>query len=102
MVDTISDVYNSGVDLRLFVKTYFEFIMDLCIYKSTGKMSNTKIPTTYKRKMDGYGVTEWHNIKTHILPALLELHSSIKYETNPRYVITAKLMIVMDELEGAK
>ena len=32
IINIVTDVFNSGVDLKLFIKNYFEFVLDLNIY----------------------------------------------------------------------
>ena len=98
-INVINEVYASGVDLKLFIKTYFEFLLDLCMYHSTQKLSNTRIPDIYKKRIEEYGSANWYSIKCVILPMMLELSSEVKWETNPKYLFIAKSMIAIDSVE---
>ena len=54
IINIVTDVFNSGVDLKLFIKNYFEFILDLNIYCITDNLSCTKIPSTWLDKINSY------------------------------------------------
>ena len=59
IIKIVNDVYSSGVDLKQFVKTYFEFILDLNVLEKTGDKSFVKIPETYLQTFREYDDTEW-------------------------------------------
>jgi DNA polymerase-3 subunit gamma/tau len=98
VVGCIDYVYNSGADLKQFVKTYFDFILEANIYCITKKASFVKIPENVLQTLSTLGLIEYDNLYS-ILQLLTELQSTIRYEQNARAVILAKLLLFM---EGTK
>jgi DNA polymerase-3 subunit gamma/tau len=93
VISTIDGVYSSGVDLRQFVKTYFEFVLDCSIYDTTHNAEYVKIPDTYFDKI-GTLDAQFYN---RLLTVIVNLQNSIKYEGNPKSVILATLILFMEE-----
>lgn len=91
-IKLINEVFNSGIDLKLFVKMYFEFVLDCQVYHLTKNMSNTKIPQTWKSKLDHYNAKVWATVKS-LLQLLVNLVSEIKWETNAKSMIIARFVI---------
>ena len=94
MITLINQVYSSGVDLKQFVKTYFEFILDANILSMTGDKSMVKIPDNCLPELRDYGDWEWSVCKD-LLDELVELQNSIRYEQNPKAVIIARFILFM-------
>ena len=95
VIDTINKLFNEGVDLKQFVKTYFEFILDINMYDISQSMDYIKIPKLYQEDIDRYDTKDM----TMLLKMLVNLQSDIKYEHNPKAVIIAKLMLFMEEVK---
>ena len=92
VIELISSVHASGMDLKQFIKNYFEFVLDLNIYRVTGDLSLTKLPNTINlEKAD----EDW-DVISKLLDFTLGLLSSIKWEQNPKPVIIANFMIFME------
>lgn len=98
VISIINEVYNSGMDLKLFVKTYFEFLLDLNVYAISQELSNTKIPVTWKEKIEGYDNSRWQE-SYHLLTMVMDLLGEIKWEQNPKVMILAKFIIDMESEE---
>ena len=96
IIKIVNDVYSSGVDLKQFVKTYFEFILDLNVLEKTGDKSFVKIPETYLQTFREYDDTEWDFCEA-LLKELVDLQNSIKYEQNPKSVIIAKFILFVED-----
>lgn len=81
-VKIIEDVYNSGKDLKQFVKQFQYFVLDVCKYKMFNDFKYVSIPALpeYKEKLDdedlemALGVLEWAR----------QLNSDIRWESNPK------------------
>jgi len=95
MITLINKVYSSGVDLKQFIKTYFEFILDANILSMTGDKSMVKIPDNCLPELRDYGDWEWSVCKD-LLDELVELQNSIRYEQNPKAVIIARFILFMN------
>ena len=79
LIKIVSDVYSSGMDLKLFIKNYFEFLLDLNVYCLTKDLSMTKIPEIWVDEMNSYGSHEW-SVSNNLLTYITDLQSSIKWE----------------------
>ena len=97
LIKIVSDVYSSGMDLKLFIKTYFEFLLDLNVYCLTKDLSMTKIPEIWMDEMKSYGSHEW-SVSNNLLTYITDLQSSIKWEQNPKAVIIAKFILFNKEV----
>lgn len=93
VISTIDGVYSSGVDLRQFVKTYFEFVLDCSIYQTTHNAEYVKIPDTYFKRISTLNAQFYNRLLT----VIVNLQNSIKYEGNPKSVILATLILFMEE-----
>ena len=96
LIKIVSDVYSSGMDLKLFIKTYFEFLLDLNVYCLTKDLSMTKIPEIWVDEMNSYGSHEW-SVSNNLLTYITDLQSSIKWEQNPKAVIIAKFILFEED-----
>ena len=96
LIKIVSDVYSSGMDLKLFIKTYFEFLLDLNVYYLTKELSMTKIPEIWVDEMKSYGSHEW-SVSNNLLTYITDLQSSIKWEQNPKAVIIAKFILFEED-----
>ena len=96
LIKIVSDVYSSGMDLKLFIKTYFEFLLDLNVYCLTKDLAMTKIPEIWVDEMKSYGSHEW-SVSNNLLTYITDLQSSIKWEQNPKAVIIAKFILFEED-----
>ena len=96
LIKIVSDVYSSGMDLKLFIKNYFEFLLDLNVYCLTKDLSMTKIPEIWVDEMNSYGSHEW-SVSNNLLTYITDLQSSIKWEQNPKAVIIAKFILFEED-----
>ena len=94
LIEIINEVYLDGVDLKQFIKAYFEFVLDANILSVTGceGLKSVKIPDNWVEKLREYGDYEWE-IMNGLLKFLVDLQYQIKYEQNPKAVIIAKFII---------
>ena len=97
LIKIVSDVYSSGMDLKLFIKNYFEFLLDLNVYCLTKDLAMTKIPEIWVDEMKSYGSHEW-SVSNNLLTYITDLQSSIKWEQNPKAVIIAKFILFDKEV----
>lgn len=97
VINQINQIYYSGIDLKLFCKLFFEFVLDLSIYEVTKDLSNTKIPSSWLKQIERYSTADWAVARI-LLETMLSLNNEIKWEQNPKPLIIAKLMICMEEL----
>ena len=92
VLEQIDAIYKSGIDIKQFMKTFTEFVLDVCKYGLTKDFELLKIPNIYKPELDSYGDYEYDKARS-LLDVLIELNSEIKWDNNPKYSIEAKLFI---------
>lgn len=97
MLNLITGVYESGMDLKQFIKDYFEFILDLNTYKHTESMDSIKLPINYETKLEEITSYEWQCIIS-LLHILVDLMNEIKWVQNPKSIIIARFMLYMQEV----
>ena len=89
VVAVIEKVHNDGKDLKLFMKQYLEFILDVEKYAIGCSWDYINIPATDTNLM-------WlkKNVKEDLnwlISKLVDINSNIKYMQNPKYYIEARL-----------
>ena len=92
VLKVIDDVHMSGKDLKQFVKTYTNFILDICKYKIIGNFEFIEIPSMYKNRLDSYCINVEDTFGK-LLSALVKLNADIKWETSPKPVIQSILLL---------
>lgn len=97
VIEIINGVYASGVDLKLFVKNYFEFVLDFNVFLVTNSLDATKIPKTFESKIKTLGGYFTIDSANELLDFLVDLQSKIKWEQAPKAVILAGFMLYMGE-----
>lgn len=99
VLSQIDSIYASGIDIKQFIKTFTEFILDICKYGLTKDFSMIHIPNTYSTCLQGYDTAEY-NIAKSLLKVLIELNAEIKWDTSPKYAVEAKLFIFSEVKNG--
>ena len=84
----ISDIYYSGKDLKLFIKQFTNFVLDVCKYNLIGSINYTQIPSNYEDRLKSFS-----EVPKHLLAVLVKLNSEIKWETSPKALVEATLLL---------
>ena len=90
IIHILEDTYNSGFDLKQFIKQYIEFMLDVCKYNTVHDISYTQLPNTNDIKTFLNNVNKDSCLD--ILDLLLQIDRDIKYSPNPRVYIEALLL----------
>lgn len=85
MLTIINDLYSSGKDLKLFIKGFMEFILDVCKYDVTQSFDYIRIPAIYDEDLKNLSIDYCNRL----LEKLITLNAEIKWESNPKAVIEA-------------
>lgn len=85
MIQTINDVYMSGYDLKQFIKSFTNFVLDLNKYK-LGQKAYIECPLTNEVK---FVFDNFSSDGVSLLSSLIKLQADIKWETNPKSRIEA-------------
>ena len=89
IIEFIESVHASGRDLKQFIKQFTSFVLDVVKYILTGDFEHIQIPETYVKTLDTYRGT----ILSPILQTLVNLNYEIKWETSPKSMIEATLLL---------
>lgn len=98
VIKVIEEVHRSGKDLKQFIKTYTNFVLDLCKYGCLGTFEFIEIPSIHKHRMDKYNAHSYEDF-TKLLNTLVKLNAEIKWETSPKSVIQAVLVLRTKEID---
>lgn len=94
----IETVYGSGMDLKQYIKSFTDFILDICKYGFTGDLDLLKIPVTYEMTLKEYIEYDF-GVAEKLLLALIRLNTDIKWDVNPKATIEANLLLYMTGVE---
>jgi len=98
ILNIIEEVHRSGKDLKQFIKTYTNFVLDLNKYVCTQTFDYLETPQTFEK--DVKRLTDTNALKVRVLKllqVLIKLNADIKWETSPKAVIEATLIILCEE-----
>lgn len=92
VIETIEDLHRQGKDLKLFVRNFTNFVLDLCKYAVTGTLEFTQIPNYYKDAIE-VRMTQalYYTECNELLKMLLSLNTAIKWDNYPKAVVEANL-----------
>ena len=88
-IERIEDIYRQGKDLKLFIKQFIAFILDVCKYQIYNSYDYIQIPNTIEIRNDLD-----YNKLLNILDEIIELSNQIKYEQNPKILIESKILML--------
>ena len=93
-VKIIEQVHSSGKDLKQFVRTFLEFVLDIQKYAIIGSFEYLQVPAT-EENMEWFKSLEDNDLEQcgKLLECLVKLSSSIKYSQSPKYDIEATLLV---------
>ena len=96
VIEIIEQIYNSGKDLKLFIKQYTNFIADICKYKLFNNFAYVGVPKIYTEQMERAKNADSELLKK-ILDKVNELNSKIKYESQVLPVVETELLLLSRE-----
>lgn len=91
VIKIINDIHSSGKDLKVFIKNYTNFVLDLCKYGVTKSYEFLQIPSILKLE-DYYSDKDLYYFND-LLRQLIKLNDLIKWDTNPKATIEATLLL---------
>ena len=94
IIEQIETVYSEGKDLKQFIKDYTNFILDVKKYMILGEFEYLQIPQTKHMEEWLDSVKDYDKISD-LLSALINLNSTIKYDSSPKYTIEAYMLEVI-------
>lgn len=99
MMSIIDTIHADGKDLKRFIKTYIQFLLDVNKYALGCDWKQLSIPhlEEYEKRMDKW--LKDNDMFTDLLNAVVKIDNEIKYSASPKYEIEAKMLLW---LEGGK
>lgn len=97
LLQNIDQLSKSGMDLKLFVKNFLQFVLDINKYVILKTETNTginltNIPPSFEPRLINYNNSHRPALKS-LLANLLDLNSSLKWETNVKPVLETNLLL---------
>lgn len=95
IIKVIEDIHNEGKDLKLFLKNYIQFLLDVVKWSLGCDWLYIQLPRldVYKKWLQSLG-DEDIDIISNVLNSLVKLQSDIKYSSSPKYDIEVTLLLV--------
>ena len=88
----LNEIYQSGKDLKLFVKNFLSFVIDVNKYITLQSFDFIDVPNIYITRLNAYNQTHKQYLK-YLLSKLITLNSDIKWETNPKMLLEGSLLL---------
>lgn len=90
-VRLIEDVYNSGKDLKQFIKQFQYFVLDVCKFLTFKDFKYVNIPALeeYKTKL----MDDDRDMALSVLEWVRELNSGLRWEANPKSIVQSNIFL---------
>lgn len=95
VIEIVESLHWNGVDLKQFIKDYNNFVLDLCKYNVCKGFDFIQIPKTYSNRMK-YSKEEYAFFTT-LLNEVMNLSSSLKWESIPKPLIESTFILLCSE-----
>ena len=96
-IEIINKVYADGKDVKVFIKDFFEFVLDMNIFSVTRNFDYVKIPNEWEDILVSYfDDTSIVNNLTDLLNDLVKLNATIKWEQNAKAVVIADFILFIE------
>lgn len=90
-VKLIEDVYNSGKDLKQFIKQFQYFVLDVCKYQTYHDFKYVNIPALpeYEQKLKD----DDRELALEVLEWVRGLNSVLRWEANPKAIVQSNIFL---------
>lgn len=96
-IETIEDIHMNGKDLKMFMRDYMNFILDICKYDIVRSFDYINIPQTEEPWLKEFE-DSWYETVDAMLSPMVKLIDRIKYDSNPKSMIEISMLIMMEEV----
>jgi len=96
IIEIIEEIHNSGADLKVFIKEFTDFLLDVCKYILTNSFEYTMY-LSESNKNWLRSISSSFDLITSFLDKMTKLNSDIRYSDNPKYVVEATLILLGGE-----
>ena len=102
LFNIIEGIFNAGKDLKLFIKNFLSYILDILKYYYTKDLNNTLIPptATWKERLTNICNQDDTMIKDikFILKDILTLNNAIKFQPAVKPIVESDLLLLKSEV----
>lgn len=100
MLSIIDDIHAQGKDLKRFIKTYIQFLLDVNKYALGCDWKQIGLPhlQEYEKRMDKW--LKANDIFTGLLNLVVGIDGDMKYSSTPKYDIEARLLLYIEKGEN--
>jgi len=101
IIEIIEHIHAKGKDLKLFVKRYIQFLLDIKKWSIGCAWRYMQLPklNTYEEWLRN--IKKWDTVHN-LFEVMVKLSADIKYSSSPRYDIEAALLLIGDEDDRAE
>ena len=93
VLETINTLYADGKDLKTFIRTFTDFVLDICKYEVTQSYDFIKIPKHYDLS-EAYSIGSKDYAYFHrLLDALVQLNERLRWDSTPKSTIESVLLL---------
>ena len=88
----LEELHRSGKDLKLFVKNFLSFLLDINKFITFQNFEYIDIPQAYEPQLKSYNQSHRSNLKQ-LIAKLMQLNTDMKWETNPYILLESTLLL---------
>ena len=93
VLETINTLYADGKGLKTFIRTFTDFVLDICKYEVTQSYDFIKIPKHYDLS-EAYSIGSKDYAYFHrLLDALVQLNERLRWDSTPKSTIESVLLL---------
>ena len=97
MIELIEDFHMSGKDLKLTMRNFCDFVLDVCKYIATKNLTLTAVPDMFKEDIDKLIEQADYDFFLYVLDEMSKMNSMIKWEPNAKPIIQATFLLLTKE-----
>lgn len=97
MIELIEEFHMSGKDLKLVMRNFCDFVLDVCKYIATKNLSVTAVPDMFKSDLDKLIGQADYDFFLYVLDEMSKMNSLIKWEPNAKPIIEATFLLLTKE-----
>lgn len=97
MLKIIENIHMSGKDLKLSMRSFCDFVLDVCKFFITSSIELTVIPKSFEAELKKLIKEADYDFFLYMLDEMCKMNSAIKWESSPKPVIQATLLVMCKE-----
>jgi len=94
VIEMIEDLYQEGKDLKLFVKTMTDFLLDYQKYVLFNGLQYCTIPSMYVQDLERLRDVLSNDFLQNTFKSFVKLVQTVKYESDPKMLIECELLLL--------